>query len=259
MGKSKENRIRWTTKFKFLENMARTKIEWTDVTWNPTTGCTKISAGCKNCYAERMAKRLQLMGIEKYKDGFSLRLHHQALSIPYSWKKRSFVFVNSMSDLFHEDIPFEFIQKVFKVMNDNHLHIFQVLTKRTNVLLEYANYLNWTENIWIGATVESQNYTHRIDDLRSVKAHIKFLSFEPLIGEIANLNLYNIDWVIVGGESGPNARFMDKKWVTEIKNQCQKQNVPFFFKQWGGTNKRKSGRILEGRTWDEKPILLEHT
>lgn len=237
--------------------MARTKIEWTDVTWNPTTGCTKISAGCKNCYAERLAKRLQAMGIEKYKDGFSLKLHPEVLLTPYSWKNRSFVFVNSMSDLFHKDIPLSFIQKVFKVMNDNQLHIFQVLTKRTDILLEYSKYLKWTNNIWIGATVENQDYIYRIDELRKVDAHIRFLSLEPLIGKIENLNLSNINWVIVGGESGPNARLMKKEWVIEIKEQCQKQMVPFFFKQWGGANKKKTGRLLEGKTWDEKPNILE--
>ena len=233
--------------------MKATKIEWTEATWNPTSGCTKISSGCKNCYAERMAKRLQAMGVDKYKDGFELRMHPEVLSEPYSWRNPRTVFVNSMSDLFHENMPFDFIEKVFKVMNENPIHTFQVLTKRADILSQYSNRLKWTKNIWMGVTVESQDYISRIDSLRKVKANVRFLSIEPLLGRIENLNLDNIDWVIVGGESGPGARTMDESWVLEIKEQCIKQSTPFFFKQWGGTNKKKNGRLLEGQIWDEMP------
>lgn len=234
--------------------MRSSKIEWTETTWNPTTGCTKISSGCMNCYAEKMSKRLQSMGVDKYKDGFSLRMHPDVLMEPYSWRNPRTVFVNSMSDLFHEDMPLEYIQKVFKVMNENPIHTFQVLTKRADILFEYSNQLKWTKNIWMGVTVEDQKNTYRIDRLREIDANVKFLSIEPLIGRINNLNLTNIDWVIVGGESGPGAREMSKDWVLEIKQQCQDQKTQFFFKQWGGVNKKKAGRLLEGKTWDEMPI-----
>ena len=237
--------------------MAETKIEWTEITWNPTTGCTKISSGCKNCYAERMAKRLHAMGVEKYKDGFKLRLHPDVLKEPYSWRNPRTVFVNSMSDLFHENVPFDFIQKVFKVMSENPMHTFQVLTKRADILSDYSKYLKWTKNIWMGVTVENHENILRIDKLREIDANVKFLSIEPLIGRIGKINLSNIDWVIVGGESGPKARPMHKDWVLEIKEQCLNQATPFFFKQWGGVNKKKNGRILEGQTWDEMPIIEE--
>lgn len=233
--------------------MKTTKIEWTEATWNPTSGCTKISSGCKNCYAERMSKRLQAMGVEKYKDGFELRMHPDVLNEPYSWRNPRTVFVNSMSDLFHEDMPFEYIEKVFKVMNDNPIHTFQVLTKRAEILSQYADRLNWTKNIWMGVTVENQDNISRVDFLGRVKANVRFLSIEPLLSRIENLNLENIDWVIVGGESGPGARRMDESWVIEIKEQCVNQSTPFFFKQWGGTNKKKNGRLLEGQIWDEMP------
>lgn len=237
--------------------MKATKIEWTETTWNPTTGCTKISSGCKNCYAERMSKRLQAMGVLKYKNGFKLCFHPETLAEPYTWKKPRTVFVNSMSDLFHEEMPFEMIQKVFKVMNDNPIHTFQVLTKRADILLKHSKYLKWTKNIWIGVTVENQENVTRIDFLRKVNANVKFLSIEPLIGRIDYLDLENIDWVIVGGESGPGARPMDEDWVLKIKRQCQIQDTAFFFKQWGGTNKRKNGRLLEGQTWNEMPENIE--
>lgn len=237
--------------------MAETKIEWTEITWNPTSGCTKISSGCKNCYAERMTKRLQAMGVDKYKDGFKVRLHPEVLEEPNSWKNPRIVFVNSMSDLFHQDIPLEFVRAVFKVMNDNPIHTFQILTKRADVLEEYSKYLNWSKNIWMGVTVENRDNLYRINKLRGIDARIKFLSIEPLIGKIGCLNLDNINWVIVGGESGPKARPMDKDWVIEIKEQCKIQQTPFFFKQWGGVNKKKNGRLLEGRTWDEMPIVEE--
>ncbi len=233
--------------------MKTTKIEWTEVTWNPTTGCTKISTGCKNCYAEKMALRLKSMGIAKYKNGFEVALHPELLKEPYKWNTSRMVFVNSMSDLFHEDIPFSFIEKVFKVMNDNLEHTFQILTKRAELLYHYSNRLKWTPNIWVGVTVESAEYLERIDFLREVPAAIRFLSLEPLLSPLKLMNLRNIDWVIVGGESGPNARHIEKEWVLDIQKQCEKKKIAFFFKQWGGINKKKQGRILEGKIYDEMP------
>lgn len=235
--------------------MAQSSIEWTEMTWNPTTGCNKISAGCKFCYAEVMSKRLQAMGIDKYKDGFELQIHEDALTIPYSWKSSKVVFVNSMSDLFHKDAPFDFIQKVFKVMNENPQHTFQVLTKRADILFKYHKQLNWTHNIWMGVSVEDSRVTKRIDYLRKTGAKVKFLSCEPLIGPLSDLNLTNIDWVIVGGESGRKPRPMDVDWVLDIQQQCEKAKVAFFFKQWGGINKKKTGRELKGRTYDEMPEI----
>jgi protein gp37 len=236
--------------------MAKTRIEWTEVTWNPTTGCTKISEGCRFCYAEIMSRRLKAMGQPKYKNGFELTLHPNTLTIPYTWKKPRIVFVNSMSDLFHKNIPLDYIRKVFRVMKDNRMHTFQVLTKRADILTQYNSLLDWPPNIWMGVTVENQKVIERIDYLRNTSAFIKFLSLEPLIGPIHNLNLYNIDWVIVGGESGPKARPMKKEWVLDIKDQCDKAGVKFFFKQWGGFNKKKSGRLLEGKTYNEMPDLI---
>jgi protein gp37 len=239
--------------------MAQSSIEWTELTWNPVTGCTKVSQGCKFCYAEVMARRLKAMGVDKYKDGFKVRTHHETLEEPYRWKKSRVVFVNSMSDLFHPDVPIDFIQKVFRVMNDNSSHVFQVLTKRTELLLEYdkAGLLNWSENIWMGTSVEDERVKHRIETLSKINAATKFLSCEPLIGPLPEMNLTNIDWVIVGGESGHNPRPMKKEWVIEIKEQCEATNVPFFFKQWGGRNKKKNGRELMERTWDEMPKMPE--
>jgi len=237
--------------------MKTTKIEWTETTWNPSTGCTKISSGCKNCYAERMAKRLKAMKQEKYKNGFALTTHPEVLSEPYSWRTPRTVFVNSMSDMFHEDMPLEFIQKVFNVMNENPQHTFQVLTKRANILSEYKSCLNWSKNIWMGVTIENQDNVQRIDYLRTVPANVKFLSIEPLIDEIKYIDLANIDWVIVGGESGPGARPIKEEWVLTLKNECIIQSVPFFFKQWGGTNKKAAGRLLEGKTWDGMPDKVE--
>lgn len=233
--------------------MAQSSIEWTEMTWNPVTGCTKISAGCKFCYAEVMAKRLQAMGIEKYKDGFKLKIHEDILSQPYTWKKQKIVFVNSMSDLFHRGVPVEFILKVFKVMNDNPQHTFQVLTKRADRLLEINHLLKWTHNIWMGVSVEDERVTSRIEFLRQTTARTKFLSCEPLIGPLHNLVLEGIDWVIVGGESGRKARPMEPEWALDIMDQCSSTGVAFFFKQWGGVNKKKSGRVLNGRTYDEMP------
>ena len=240
--------------------MAQSSIEWTEMTWNPTTGCDKISAGCKFCYAEVMSKRLKAMGVEKYKDNFKVRTHEEALKIPYTWKNSKVVFVNSMSDLFHEEIPLEFIQKVFKVMNDNPQHVFQVLTKRAERLLELHKELKWTHNIWMGVSVENAKEKHRIDYLRKINARVKFLSLEPLLAHLGEIDLENIDWVIVGGESGHKPRPMDADWVLDIQEQCKEKNVAFFFKQWGGKNKKASGRMLNGRTYDEMPeIELQHS
>ncbi|MCK6685316.1 MAG: phage Gp37/Gp68 family protein [Thermoanaerobaculia bacterium] len=232
---------------------ASSSIEWTGSTWNPVTGCTKISPGCKNCYAKRMALRLQLMGQPNYVDGFRVTLHEKSLELPLSWKKPRRVFVNSMSDLFHQDVPLEFILRVFKVMKRAHWHQFQILTKRAERLLELDPQLPWAKNIWAGVSVENLDYVERIRDLRSTGASIKFLSLEPLLGPLPDLLLRDIDWVIVGGESGPKARPMQAEWATDIRDQCRRVGVPFFFKQWGGTNKKKTGRLLEGRTWDEMP------
>lgn len=235
--------------------MAQSNIEWTEMTWNPTTGCDKISAGCKFCYAEIMSKRLQAMGLEKYKDNFEVRIHEDALDTPYTWKNSKVVFVNSMSDLFHKDIPLDFIKKVFKVMNNNPQHVFQVLTKRAERLLELHAELKWSHNIWMGVSVENEKVKDRIDFLRGTNAKVKFLSLEPLIGPLPDLNLTNIDWVIVGGESGHKPRPMDADWVIDIQEQCNKSDVAFFFKQWGGKNKKAAGRILNGRTYDEMPEI----
>jgi protein gp37 len=236
--------------------MAKTSIEWTETTWNPTTGCTKISAGCKNCYAAVLARRLQAMGQKKYKDGFKLTLHPDTINDPFKWRKPKIVFVNSMSDLFHEDVPLHFIQQVFDVMNNTPKHTYQVLTKRSKRLLELSPFLNWTPNIWMGVSVEDERVVNRIDDLRLCGASTKFLSCEPLIGPLPNMNLEKIDWVIVGGESGLKARPMEKEWVEDIQEQCAVESVAFFFKQWGGKNKKKAGRLLNGRTYDEMPTLV---
>ena len=231
----------------------KSNIEWTESTWNPATGCTKISTGCENCYAERMAIRLKAMGQENYKNGFKPTIHEHVLELPYKWKKPQTIFVNSMSDLFHIDIPTDFILKTFAVMEKANWHRFQILTKRSARLRELSHKLRWTPNIWMGVTVENKEYISRIDDLRHSGANVKFLSLEPLLGPLSNLNLEGIDWVIVGGESGPGARPMKKSWVTDIRNQCLKTGTAFFFKQWGGTNKKKNGRMLDGHTWDQVP------
>ena len=235
--------------------MAQSSIEWTEMTWNPTTGCDKISAGCKYCYAEVMTRRLEAMGIEKYKDGFKVRTHEDSLQTPFSWKKPKVVFVNSMSDLFHPKVPLSFIQEVFFVMNETPQHTYQVLTKRADRLFELHEQLNWSSNIWMGVSVEDDRVTDRIDFLRETNAQTKFLSCEPLIGPLKNLNLQNINWVIVGGESGRKARSMHESWVWDIRQQCQDEGVKFFFKQWGGTNKKKAGRELGGRTYSEMPVV----
>ena len=230
-------------------------IEWTEATWNPLTGCTKISPGCKHCYAERLAIRLKAMGQANYVNGFNLTLQEQALELPLRWRKPRTVFVNSMSDLFHKDVPTSYIHRVFEVMREAHWHQFQVLTKRADRLERLAEELTWAPNIWMGVSVENQDYAFRIDHLRQTAAQIKFLSLEPLLGPLPALNLKGIDWVIVGGESGPGARLMEPEWVRDIRNQCHEAKVAFFFKQWGGVHKSKTGRKLDDQTWDGMPLV----
>lgn len=231
----------------------RSTIEWTEATWNPVTGCTKISAGCKYCYAERMSKRLTAMGVRQYRNGFKLTLQPEMLNLPMRWKKPRVIFVNSMSDLFHKSVPLDFIQEVFSVMQSCEQHRFQVLTKRPERALALASRLPWPRNVWLGTSVEDERVMGRIDSLRQISASIRFLSLEPLIGPLPNLNLEGIHWVIAGGESGPGARPMEAEWVNQILERCKAASVPFFFKQWGGVNKKKMGRQLNGRTWDELP------
>lgn len=233
---------------------ADSHIEWTQTTWNPVTGCTKISQGCKHCYAERMAKRLQAMGVDRYRNGFAVTLHHDLLDLPMRWKQPRLIFVNSMSDLFHADVPMDFIQRLFSVMERCPQHTFQVLTKRSERLRELAPSLNWPPNVWMGVSVENAQVVHRICDLQQVPATVRFLSVEPLIGPIDALPLEGIHWVIVGGESGPGARPMKREWVESIFRQCRAAGVPFFFKQWGGPRKDLTGRRLHGRTYDEMPL-----
>lgn len=233
--------------------MAQSSIEWTEMTWNPTTGCTKISAGCKHCYAETMTRRLEAMRVPKYANGFEIATHESELDRPYGWKAPRTVFVNSMSDLFHLAVPIDFIKRVFQVMNECSRHTFQVLTKRAELLAAYEAELTWTNNIWMGVSVENQKVTGRIDFLRQTNAQVKFLSLEPLLGPLPNLDLTGIDWVIVGGESGVKSRPMREEWVTDIQQQCQAAGVAFFFKQWGGVNKKANGRELQGSTYDNMP------
>lgn len=228
-------------------------IEWTNSTWNPVTGCHKVSAGCANCYAERFAERWRGIPGHPYEQGFDLRLWPKRLNLPLTWKEPRTIFVNSMSDLFHQEIPFKFVKKIFEMMNKAHWHQFQVLTKRSDRLEKLSPNLTWSPNIWMGVSVESDRFTYRIDSLRKTKAKIKFLSLEPLLGPIKNLKLNKIDWVIVGGESGGGARPIEKDWVVDIRKQCWHAKVPFFFKQWGGFQKKKNGRELDGRTWDQMP------
>jgi len=235
---------------------AKSAIEWTESTWNPVTGCTKISSGCKHCYAERMAIRLKAMGQPNYANGFELTIHEHALELPLRWKKPQTIFVNSMSDLFHEDVPTDFILRVFAVMHRARWHRYQILTKRSDRLLELDPYLTWGPHIWMGVSVENKDHIFRIDHLRQTHSLPKFLSLEPLLGPLHRLNLKDIEWVIVGGESGHQARPMDASWVVDIRDQCQRTKVPFFFKQWGGLNRKKTGRRLEGRTWNEIPVAV---
>lgn len=235
---------------------ANSHIEWTEATWNPVTGCTKISAGCKNCYAERLALRLQAMGNRRYKNGFHITLHEDVVDLPRSWRTPRTIFVNSMSDLFHKDIQLDFIQRVFATMRDCPQHTFQILTKRSDRVLAVASQIEWPRNVWMGVSVEDSRVLSRVDDLRRVPAKIRFLSCEPLIGSLAGIDLTNIHWVIVGGESGPLARPMKIEWVREIFRACRKADVPFFFKQWGGVRKDLTGRLLRGRTYDEMPVRV---
>lgn len=231
----------------------RSSIEWTQSTWNPATGCTKVSPGCQHCYAERMTRRLRAMGSDKYAGGFRLTLHEGMLDLPLRWKAPQRIFVNSMSDLFHEDVPLQFVQRVFDVMARASWHTFQVLTKRSGRLAECSPFLQWPCNVWMGVSVENEDYTSRIDHLRQTDSRLKFLSLEPLLGPLPGLDLRGIHWVIVGGESGPGARPMARKWVLEIRDQCLAAQVPFFFKQWGGARRKTTGRLLDGRVWDEMP------
>jgi len=233
---------------------SRSGIEWTESTWNPVTGCTKISPGCQHCYAERMTRRLQGMGLRKYAHGFKVAAHADALDLPLGWKTPQVIFVNSMSDLFHEDVPEEFIDRVLDVMRRASWHTFQVLTKRSARLRDLSQAIEWPANVWVGASIENEHCLFRVEHLRHTGAHTKFLSLEPLLGPLPKLDLRGMDWVIVGGESGPGARPIAKEWVVDIRDQCLAAGVPFFFKQWGGVRKKQAGRILEGRTWDQMPI-----
>ena len=235
----------------------KSNIEWTEMTWNPVTGCTKISQGCKHCYAERMAKRLTAMGSDRYRNGFEVTLHPDLVDLPRGWRQPRVVFVNSMSDLFHDDIPLAYIQRVFATMRDCPHHTFQVLTKRSERLAEFAPCLPWPKNVWMGVSVEDARVVHRVADLQATPAAVRFLSLEPLIGPLDDLPLKGIHWAIVGGESGPKARPMQKQWVSSILRQCRAAKVPFFFKQWGGVRKDLTGRALNGRIYDEMPRGLQ--
>lgn len=233
--------------------MARSTIEWTEATWNPVTGCDKVSPGCKHCYAEVMARRLHAMGQPNYRNGFRLTLQPQLIERPLEWRKPQMIFVNSMSDLFHRDVPTSFITRVFETIARAKWHTFQVLTKRADRLEELAHTLPWPSNLWMGVSVEREEYSFRIEHLRRTPAKVRFLSLEPLLGPLSGLDLRGVDWVIVGGESGNNSRRMEESWVLEIQEQCEQAVVPFFFKQWGGRNKKRAGRLLNGRTWDDMP------
>ena len=230
-----------------------TKIEWTEETWNPTTGCTKYSSGCEHCYAASFAKRLKAMGSPRYASGFDVTVHRDLFEKPLEWKKPKMIFVNSMSDLFHDSIPDEDILAIFKTMNKANWHIFQVLTKRSARLLKLSPQIEWTDNIWMGVSVENKASIYRSEDLKMTGAKIKFVSAEPLLESISNINLHGIDWLIVGGESGPQSRPMDKSWVLELRDHAQENGIPFFFKQWGGFNKKKNGSMLDGRLYKEYP------
>jgi protein gp37 len=232
-----------------------TKIEWTRASWNPITGCDRVSSGCVHCYAERMANRLQKIGQAKYKNGFGVTVHDDVLSLPLTWKKPRLIFVNSMSDLFHKDVPLKFIRKIFDVMSQADRHIFQILTKRSERMLSLSSKLVWPENVWAGVTVESSQYYHRLGDLRRVPAAIRYVSLEPMLGPMPDFPIEGVDWIILGGESGPGARPMKKSWVIEIRDRCRKYNIPFFFKQWGGFNRKETGCMLDGKYYHEMPRL----
>jgi len=231
----------------------KTTIEWTHMSWNPVTGCTKVSQGCKFCYAERMAHRLRAMGVERYRRGFNLTLHEDLLDLPKSWREPRLIFVNSMSDLFHEQVPEAFILRVFETMEACPQHVFQVLTKRSGRLATLSDMLSWPPNVWVGVSVENSQVLDRVEHLKLVPACVRFLSCEPLLGPLNGLDLSGIHWVIVGGESGPGARSMQPEWARHIRDLCASARVPFFFKQWGGVHKSARGRILDGRTHDEFP------
>jgi protein gp37 len=239
------------------------KIEWTEATWNPTTGCTKISSGCKNCYAATLSKRLKAMGMEKYKNGFEFAEHSEDIELPLQWKKPRKIFVNSMSDLFHEKSTMKFIEKCFAVMMTADLHTYQVLTKRPKKMAEFSKlfYTNFGQvipsHIWMGTSIENEENVWRIDELRNVQCTVKFISFEPLIGSVGKLDLDGIHWAIIGGESGHGFRPVQKEWIMEIIQQCKKQNVKVFFKQWGGTRPKSGGRIINGRTYNEYPKIIK--
>ena len=228
-------------------------IEWTEATWNPVTGCSKISPGCKHCYAERMAARLRAMGSPRYRNGFKVTLQEDLVELPLQWKQAKVIFVNSMSDLFHKNVPSDFIVKVFDTMKRAHWHTFQVLTKRSDRLVSLAPYLPWPENLWMGVSAETPRFFFRVHDLARVPAAVRFLSLEPLLAPMPRLPLRSIDWVIVGGESGPGARRNESAWVQQIQKQCKDREIAFFFKQWGGVHKKAAGRLLNGRTYDEMP------
>lgn len=232
----------------------KSAIEWTDATWNPVTGCSKVSPGCKNCYAERLAMRLQAMGNPRYSNGFDVTLHPDQLLLPLKWKEPRMIFVNSMSDLFHEAVPDDFIKKTFDVMAQANRHIFQILTKRAFRLESLAAALPWPGNVWQGVSVENRDYVWRVHHLQKIPAAVKFISVEPLLGPISRLPLKGIDWVIVGGESGPRFRAVDPSWVRGVRDQCVRAGVPFFFKQWGGFTSKAGGRRLDGRTWSQMPV-----
>jgi protein gp37 len=235
------------------------RIEWTESTWNPITGCSKISPGCKNCYAERMARRLHAMRLANYRNGFKLTVHPHTVGLPLTWKKPQMIFVNSMSDLFHAQAPKDFIMEIFGTMNKACWHMYQILTKRAEQLTKLDSMLPWADNMWMGVTVESADYVYRIDHLRESRSLNKFISFEPLLGSVGKLNLKGLDWVIAGGESGPGARPVQKEWITEIRDQCIEAGIPFFFKQWGGVRKKQNGKLLDGRIWNQFPSRLALT
>jgi protein gp37 len=230
-------------------------IEWTEMTWNPVTGCRKVSQGCKNCYAERMARRLRAMGVERYSDGFAPTEHEDLIDLPRAWKKPRVIFVNSMSDLFQDEVSDDFIRRIFDTMRACPQHTFQILTKRSARLKEFGPSLQWPNNVWMGVSVENDRVIDRVRDLAMVPAKVRFLSCEPLVGPLSSLPLTNIHWVIVGGESGPGARYMNPEWVDSIHQQCIRSGTAFFFKQWGGVRKHKFGRLLNGRTYDEMPLV----
>jgi protein gp37 len=233
--------------------MTNTSIEWTEATWNPVTGCSKVSPGCDHCYAERMAKRLQAMGQANYADGFAVRTHEHMLELPQKWRRPHHIFVNSMGDLFHEQVPLEFVSRVFAVMASTPQHTYQLLTKRAQRMEDLSGHLEWPDNVWAGVTVEDNVRVERLGALRKVPAAVRFVSIEPLLGPLPDLVLDGLDWVIVGGESGPGSRAVDASWILDIRDQCVAEGVPFFFKQWGGTRKKRAGRELDGAVWSQMP------